>query len=88
MNINRQADLLQNKYVDKTRRLDRLFCETQPDQVGRIEAKLFSCEEVPERERVWLERSMAGERAMVVGHLQRKLSVAAVNASVSAYMPG
>ena len=44
--IDRRADELHNEYVNKARRVDTLYCETQPGQVGPIEAKLLSYERV------------------------------------------
>ena len=102
-------DQLHNEYVNKARRMDRLYCETQPGQAGPIKAKLLSYERVrgmvfgafgeasqpvhqlvdslatsrvtvamPQRGRMGVERTVAGERAIMVGQIRRKLSVAAV----------
>ena len=37
---------MHNEYVNKAKRVDMLYCETQPGQVGPIEAKLLSYEQV------------------------------------------
>ena len=97
--------------MDKARRVDRLYCEMQPGQVGPIEHKLLSFERVrglvfsafgeasqpvhqlmnamatscvtvavPQGGRVGVERSVAGERAIVAGQLCCKISIAAVRA--------
>ena len=44
--IDKQADQLHDEYMDKARRGDRLYCETQPGQVGPIKRKLLSFEQV------------------------------------------
>ena len=107
----RGVDQLHNEYVNKAKRVDMLNCETQPGQVGPIEAKLLSYERVmgmvfgafgeasqpvhqlvdslatsrvtvamPQRGRMGVDRTLAGERSIVVGQIRRKLSVAPVSA--------
>ena len=103
--------------MEKARRVGRIYCEIEPGQVGPVEAKLLSYEQVrglvfgafgevsqpvhqlidalatsgvaverPQRARMGLEtqgrvdRTVMGERAIVVGQIRRRLSVAAVRA--------
>ena len=115
--VDKRAEKIHEEYVEKARRVDRTYCETEPGLVGPVEAKLLSYERVrglvfgafgeasqpvhqlidalatsrvavarPQRARMGLEtqgrvdRTVMGERAIVVGQIRRRLSVAAVRA--------
>ena len=39
--VDKRADQLLNEYMDKARRMGRLYCETEPGEVNQIEATLL-----------------------------------------------
>ena len=44
--VDKRAKKIQDEYVEKAKRVDRLYCETEPGQVGPVEAKLLSYKRV------------------------------------------